>query len=289
MTSGCFHRSRGPKLTIRLGVSPVVSSEAGFSVGSVVELRVESPCLWQLGLRLPWAQQSSRFVIGADVSQEIAAIRQSIRTPRAAAIAGILFTVLLITSQTLIWLSIPSDPSAPAINIVGHSKTIMLALNLLPFAGIAFLWFIAVVRDRLGELEDRFFATVFLGSGLLYVAMIFTAAALAATLIALLAAGPNELMTSGVYPLGRGAVYRFMSVYATKMSAVFMTSGSTIFARTRIVPRWIALVGYVAAVILLLSVGSVKWIVMVFPLWVILISGCILLQNRKAWLEREIS
>jgi hypothetical protein len=223
------------------------------------------------------------------VSQEIAAIRQSIRTPRAAAIAGILFTVLLITSQTLIWLSIPSDPSAPAINIVGHSKTIMLALNLLPFAGIAFLWFIAVVRDRLGELEDRFFATVFLGSGLLYVAMIFTAAALAATLIALLAAGPNELMTSGVYPLGRGAVYRFMSVYATKMSAVFMTSGSTIFARTRIVPRWIALVGYVAAVILLLSVGSVKWIVMVFPLWVILISGCILLQNRKAWLEREIS
>ncbi len=125
------------------------------------------------------------------MSQEIAAIRQSIRTPRAAAIAGILFAVLLITSQTLIWLSIPSDPSAPAIDIVGHSKTIMLALNLLPFAGIAFLWFIAVVRDRLGELEDRFFATVFLGSGLLYVAMIFTAAALAATLIAVLAAGPN--------------------------------------------------------------------------------------------------
>jgi len=43
----------------------------------------------------------------------------------------------------------------------------------LPFAGIAFLWFIGVLRDRLGELEDRFFATVFLGSGLLFLAMLF--------------------------------------------------------------------------------------------------------------------
>lgn len=33
-------------------------------------------------------------------------------------------------------------------------------------AGIAFLWFIGVIRDRSGAHEDRFFATVFLGSGL---------------------------------------------------------------------------------------------------------------------------
>jgi len=77
-----------------------------------------------------------------------------------------------------------------------------------------------------------------------------------------------------------------MSVYAARMSAVFMISGSTIFVRTRIVPRWVALIGYVAAVTLLLSVGSVKWIVTVFPLWVILISGCMLLQDRQAWLQR---
>ena len=53
-------------------------------------------------------------------------------------------------------------------------------MNLIPFAGIAFLWFIGVLRDRIGEREDRFFATVFLGSGLLFVAMLFVAAAIAA-------------------------------------------------------------------------------------------------------------
>ena len=50
-----------------------------------------------------------------------------------------------------------------------------LALNIIPFAGIAFLWFMGVLRDRFGQQEDRFFATVFLGSGLLFLAMLFAA------------------------------------------------------------------------------------------------------------------
>ena len=53
----------------------------------------------------------------------------------------------------------------------------------MPFTGIAFLWFIAVVRDRLGKLEDRFFATVFLGSGLLYIAMFYASGALGGGLL----------------------------------------------------------------------------------------------------------
>ncbi|KAF0961121.1 hypothetical protein MLGJGCBP_05780 [Rhodococcus sp. T7] len=47
----------------------------------------------------------------------------------------------------------------------GNSQ-IAAALFLAPIAGIAFLRFIGVLRDRFGDLEDRFFATVFLGSGL---------------------------------------------------------------------------------------------------------------------------
>jgi hypothetical protein len=220
------------------------------------------------------------------VNEEAEKIRQSFRTPRAAAIAGILFALLSITSHSLIWLSIPADPSTPATYILGNFKTITFALNLLPFAGIAFLWFIGVVRDRLGEMEDRFVATVFLGSGLLYVAMIFTAAAIAGALMGLIATGTIDLTKSGVYPLSQATVYRIMRVYAARMSAVFMMSGSTIFVRTRIVPRWVAWVGYVAALALLLSVGSVRWIVTVFPLWVVLISGCILLQKRHDWMQR---
>jgi len=216
------------------------------------------------------------------VNHESALIRQHLKTPRAAAIAGIIFSVLLMTSQVLIWLSIPAYRSTPAVEIVRHSNTIVFALNLLPFAGIAFLWFIAVIRDRMGELEDRFFATVFLGSGLLYVAMFFTATAIAGALVGLLTAGQAEPTSSGLYLLGRAEIYRFMSLFATKMSAVFMMSSSTIFLGTGILPRWVAFCGFVLALGLLLSIGILTWISALFPLWVILISLCILLRGRSS-------
>ena len=67
---------------------------------------------------------------------------------------------------------------------------IRLSLHLVPFAGIAFLWFIGVVRDQLGSVEDRLFSTVFLGSGLLFLAMLFVGAVLSTGLLAMLA-GPS--------------------------------------------------------------------------------------------------
>lgn len=94
------------------------------------------------------------------MTDEREAIRQSIRTPAAAAVAGIVFAVLLITSEVLVWLYVPSVASAQAGVIARHSKELTLAINLRPFSGIAFLWFVGVIRNRLGDLEDRFFATV---------------------------------------------------------------------------------------------------------------------------------
>ena len=206
-------------------------------------------------------------------------IQRGLRAPKAAAIAGMLFCVLLITSQALVWISIPANLRGQALDVISHSRKIELALNLLPFAGISFLWFIAVVRNRLGELEDRFFATVFLGSGLLYIAMIFTSAALAGGLIRVLISAPDILVQTGAYALGRAQVYQTMNVYAIKMAGVFMFSTSTILLRTAIVPRWIALLGYVLGAVLLLSIGIIVWVPLVFPVWVFLISAAILLQN----------
>ncbi len=77
-------------------------------------------------------------------------------------------------------------------------------MNLLPFAGIAFLWFIGVVRDRIGDHEDRFFATVFFGSGLLFLAMLFASAAVAGGIISMLWRTPAMLMLPGMYLFGRG-------------------------------------------------------------------------------------
>jgi hypothetical protein len=208
-------------------------------------------------------------------------IHQGLRAPRAAALAGILFSILLITSQLLVWISIPANPGPAEQDAVSHSRAITLALNLLPFAGIAFLWFIAVVRNRLGELEDRFFATVFLGSGLLYIAMIFTSAALAGGLVRVLTSAPELLIQTGTYALGRAQVYQTMNVYGIKMAGVFMFSTSTILLRTRVVRRWIPLLGYVLGAVLLLSIGIIGWVALIFPAWVFLISAAILLENRS--------
>ena len=162
--------------------------------------------------------------------------------------------------------------------MISHSKTISFALNLLPFAGIAFLWFIAVVRNRLGELEDHFFATVFLGSGLLYIAMIFTSAALAGGLIRVLINAPEILAQPGAYALARAEIFQTMNVYGIKMAGVLIST-STILLRTSIVPRWIAFLGYGLGALLLLSIGIIRWIPLVFPIWVLLISVAILFEN----------
>jgi hypothetical protein len=202
-------------------------------------------------------------------------------TPRAAAVAGILFSVLLITSLVLVRISVPEDPQDAGVWLSTHWRTVSLALNLLPFAGIAFLWFIGVVRDRLGNSEDRLFSTVFLGSGLLFLAMLFASAAVAGGVISIYGTAPSLLVASGIYSFGRVVTYEIMNVYALKMAGVFMISTCTLSLRTGILPRWMAFLGMALALFLLLSVGFFYWAPLVFPLWVLLISVYILLANLK--------
>ena len=215
------------------------------------------------------------------MNQEAVLIRQGMKTPRAAAVAGIIFSLLLMASFLLVRISIPANPLSGPTGFIKHSKAISLALNLLPFSGIAFLWFIAVLRDRLGELEDRFFATVFLGSGLLFVAMIFTSAAVVGGIITVLGHESANLIQSGSYALGRAEAYQTLNIYAIKMAGVFMMATCTVSLRTRILPRWMPFLGYALALILLLSVGTIEWILLVFPLWVLLISVYILIENLR--------
>lgn len=134
-------------------------------------------------------------------------IGQGIRTPRAAGIAGIVFALLLITSEVMIWRYVPSAAEAQPAVVARHTRDLTLALTLRPFAGIAFLWFMGVIRNRLGSLEDQFFTTIFLGSGVLYVAMMFLSGATAHAVLTLMATGSHTVMTSGSYDLARQEVF----------------------------------------------------------------------------------
>lgn len=215
------------------------------------------------------------------MNQDPLRVNPQLTTPRSAAVAGIIFSLLLITVLLLIRLSVPQDPGAAATWLANKRRPVTLALELVPFAGIAFLWFIGVIRDRIGEREDRFFATVFLGSGLLFLAMLFASAAVAGGLMRMYGATPSLLLANGIYTFGRTVTYEIMNVYAMKMAGVFMISTSTLALRTRILPRWMSLLGMALAMFLLFSLELFVWSPMVFPLWVLLISVHILLANRK--------
>ncbi len=216
------------------------------------------------------------------MEQEVTLTHARLKTPRAAAIAGIVFSTLIIISLVLIRTTVPNNPQDVGKWLSSGWKTVSLALNLLPFAGIAFLWFIGVLRDRIGAYEDRFFATVFLGSGLLFLAMLFACSAVAGGIIMVYGATPGKLIESGTYTFGRTVAYQIMNVYALKMAGVFMITTCTLSIRTGIFPRWMAFLGYGLALLLLLSIGYLYWAPLVFPLWVLLISVHILLANLKA-------
>jgi hypothetical protein len=208
--------------------------------------------------------------------------RASLKTPRAAAVAGLLFSVLLAAVFLLLRISVPADPLESGAWLSTNSETVAVALNLVPFAGIAFLWFIGVVRDRLGELEDRFFATVFFGSGLLFLAMLFTSAAVVGAILINFAAEPPELINSATFHFARAAAYSILNIYMIKIAGVFMISTSTVAIYTGFAPRWIAILGYGLSLLLLLGSYYVSWSFLVFPLWVFLISAFILIDTIRS-------
>jgi hypothetical protein len=206
-----------------------------------------------------------------------------LRTPRAAAVAGIVFSVFLISALVLLRLSVPAHPGDAGAWLTdrGRRAAMVIALNLVPFAGIAFLWFMGVLRDRIGAREDRFFATVFLGSGLLFVGMLFVAAAVAGGLIAA-ASRPSGPPGADTLVLGRDVTAVLVNVYAMRMAAVFTLTTVTIARRTEIVSRWLTVAGIVAALVLLVGVGISAWVELLFPAWILALSIDILAAGRKA-------
>jgi hypothetical protein len=212
---------------------------------------------------------------------QISLVRRRLTTPRAAAVAGIIFALLTWGAQLLIRFSVPTNPLDSGAWLASRAGSVSLALSLVPFAGIAFLWFIGVIRAHLGQFEDQLFATIFLGSGLLYLGMTFVAASLAGGLLASYTVAPNTLIGSDTYTFGRMVMYQISNVYGVRMAGVFMISLGTIWVRTGVMPRWLTFVTYALALGLLLSINLTIWVTLVFPTWVFVVSVLILVYNYR--------
>lgn len=91
--------------------------------------------------------------------------RPNLKTPRAAALAGIIFSILLVVVFSLLRMAVPADPQDSGAWLQTSSKTVAFALNLIPFSGIAFLWFIGVFAIASAILKIDFLPRFFLEAG----------------------------------------------------------------------------------------------------------------------------
>ncbi len=197
-------------------------------------------------------------------------------TPRAAAVAGVLFAVLFSIALVLIRLALPEGAQPGSQWLVSGSTNIKIAAAIMPFAGIAFLWFMGVVRDGMGRYEDKFFSTVFLGSGLLFLAMMFVSMGIGAGLEATNNAIVDPSAHTEVATFGQMVLLAVSKTYALRMSAVFMISLATIWLKTGLMPKWLVIATYLVALGLILASDLSMWLVLAFPAWVLVVSMLLL-------------
>ena len=190
------------------------------------------------------------------------------RSLRAAGVAGLIFSLLVTISFSIFRLYPPGESGIP---MEGRDPW-LVGLYLIPFAGIAFLWFLATLRRRIGRLEDQFFATVFLGSGLLFVAMLFAASAAASAAVAMTRFQADSATSDTAFQFGEALAETLFYVFAIKMAAAFMLVSSTIGRRTNAFPGWLVAAGAGAGIVMLFSVSFFQPLAVIFPLWVGIVS-----------------
>jgi len=208
-------------------------------------------------------------------------VRQRLTAPRAAGVAGILFALLFGTSIVLMRTALDHHTDSATVWTSPEAVQIRFALGLMPYAGIAFLWFIGVIRDRLGELEDKFFATVFFGSGLVFIAMIFASSAIAGGILA----AAQQLDANSAFEVttfARAEMLEITNVYALRMAGVFMISLGTVWLRTKLMACWTVALTYILALSLLLMINLSLWVQLIFPAWTLLVSVVILIRSSRS-------
>jgi hypothetical protein len=211
------------------------------------------------------------------------ALEQSaLRTPRSAAFAGMIFALLTLASLVAVHFALPHVPadSADLLTTSPKRDLLLIGLSLIPFAAVAFLWFVGVVRDRIGDREDRFFSTVFLGSGLLFVGVLLVGEAVTAGMVMNLEPKDAVAAAPAWWAATRNISSELLEA-ALQMAGVFTTATATLLWRTRAAPRWLTLSGTVLSVLLLFALYLTQWIGLLFPAWIFALSLYILIVARR--------
>jgi hypothetical protein len=209
-------------------------------------------------------------------------VRRDIRSPRSAAFAGIGYSILMITGMFLTASIARVRMEDITLEILeSWSRKASLIILLVPFAGIAFLWFTGVIRDRLGELEDRFFATLFYGSGIIQVVLLFIWGAIFGAVMTARSMTAAGLIDNRIFIFSFALMNEIIGNYALRMAGVYMTAINSLWSKTGLMPRWLIIGTYILALGFLLAAERFREARFLLPIWVLVVSVYILILNYR--------
>jgi hypothetical protein len=223
-----------------------------------------------------------------DPEPRLPKLRRSMRSVEAAAIAGIVFSVLFVTALLVMSRAPGFDASLTEIRVFYDDPeavhSVVVGIQLVPIAVIALVWFIAVIRRRIGDREDKLFSTVFMGGGLLFGALVLVGAATAGApaLVTELTGRPPDPETAILF---RGVGSALLAIQGPRIGSLFIFSASTLGLRTGAFPRWLSLLGYVLGLSLLIPLPFIDAGRFAFPAWVGMASLTLLIRVRTVPLE----
>jgi hypothetical protein len=197
------------------------------------------------------------------------------------AIFGILHALLYFASYYFLQ-SIPlgnaTDAQIIDFYMNGDQRRLVIAgMYMMPFAGIAFLYFMVFLRMLAGSTSVRISAilsNIQLLAGTIFIGLLFTAAAASTSTAAGLEFANAEMDPNFARQLPLFSTTLLLG-FAMRMTAMFVFTSSSIGKATKLVPNWFAYLGYLVGVFLLLSASFTGWFALVFPVWVILLCAVI--------------
>lgn len=205
-------------------------------------------------------------------------------------LSGIVFAVLFVVGLLLVrqgpGLGVP-DAVYTQFYAGGSDVLVVAGLYVVPFAGIAFLWHMAAIRTLIEAHPgppSRIPFGLHLASGLLFVAMMFAGAAAvgALALLSVFSTAPTTALPSVEVARALTAVgYGLVFVYGVRATGMYMITMTTTLRATGILPRWLVVLGYLAATFLLVSTTFHPAVLLVFPAWVIVVSITVLVRAGR--------
>ena len=205
---------------------------------------------------------------------------------RMSAVTGLLFAGLLVAALVFVDSSphlSASDSDFTAFYSGGGTALVTAGLYLVPFAGIAFLYSMTSLRRLLAARMDTAGSMPFglqLLGGILFVAMVFAGMAAAGGSALLHELGVTGQPSSDIARSFLAVGYGLVFVYAVRGAGMYVISSTTLLLRAGLLPRWVALVSYLAAAFMLISTTLNPIGILLLPAWALL-SGAFVFQRRR--------